>query len=173
VDTARLRKQFERARQAAAMPDYDICRTRAAVASFFDAMMWNFTGFLNKSRRLHWTRAFSLAGRMQEYWLRKAEDARPTTPFDLDIWEFEKYLCRTCRSFFNNGVLTASGIEAMGHFADYLLACGTIGEQKREELRDGCRNLYRQALATYDSTAPVPRIMPALDYDRVSGPSSG
>jgi hypothetical protein len=160
---ARLRQAFDQARQAPSLPDYDQCRTRAKVASFLDDVLWNFTGFLHRSKGLPWTRAFFLADRLRHYWSRRAEDDRPKTPFCIDIKKFETFLCRTCRTFFHNdGVLSASGIEAMGHFADYLLACGVLGEQERLHLRDGCRTMYRRALPTYDSTDPVPRLMPDL-----------
>ena len=163
LNAERLRKAFECARQAPALPDYDRCQTHAEVEFFFDDVMWNFTGFLHKSKGLPWTRSFYLAGRLRHYWGRRAEDARPRTPFSLDLQKFEAFLCRTCQTFFHyDGVLTASLIEAMGHFADYLLACGALGEQKHLDLQDGCRTLYRQALTSYDSTDPVPRLMPEL-----------
>lgn len=81
----------------------------------------------------------------------------------LRLRELEAFLCRTCLIFFHyDGVLTASAIEAMGHFADYLLACGALGEQEHLALRKACRTLYRQALTTYESNDPVPRLMPEL-----------
>ncbi len=163
VDPANLRKRFERTLQPPSLPDYDSCRTRAEVDAFFDDVTWNFTGFLHRSKGLPWTRALFLADRLQQYWQRRAEEARPITPFCLDVGKLEVFLCRTCQNFFNyDGVLTASGIEAMGHFADYLLACGALGKQEHLDLQDGCRTLYRKVLATYDSTDPVPRMMPEL-----------
>jgi hypothetical protein len=53
----------------------------------------------------------------------------------------------------------------MARFADYLLVCGAIGEPNWAQLRDGCIDLYRKALKTYEETDPVPRLMPKLPLE--------
>ena len=73
----------------------------------------------------------------------------------------ETFVCRTCRDFtVIDGVRAASFLDASWHFADYLLACGLVTESERDRAHDMCGDLFRRSLPTFDSTDPVPRLMP-------------
>ena len=58
-----LRMTFDCARQTFKLPDYESCRTREAVQSYFDHVTWNFLSFLHKAKGLPWARAFFLGSR--------------------------------------------------------------------------------------------------------------
>ena len=73
----------------------------------------------------------------------------------------DDHIAKTCRVYFwVNGVCAVSLIEAVWHFADYLVTYSRIDNQEANTIRTMCRRLFNMALRAVDSTDPVPRLMP-------------
>jgi len=150
--------------------DFAACRKRSDIEAFFRSVAWNYCGFLHASRGFPWTKAHFLSEAVGRYWMRRAEGGKPKNPFPYDAQDLEAFVCRTCRDFTAiNGVRAASCLEAAWHFSDYLLACGLATESERDRAHDMCRDLFRRSLPTFDSTAPVPRLMPEFPTMKIEG----
>jgi hypothetical protein len=74
----------------------------------------------------------------------------------LSEGRLEKHIVKTCRVFsWVNGVRAVSLIEAVWHFADYLVTHSRIDNQEANMIRTMCRRLFNMALRAVDSTGPV------------------
>jgi hypothetical protein len=162
--------ELRRCLEPSATGDFRTCRKRAEVAEFYRGVAWNFRGFLHASKGFPWARSHFLAQTLERHWRRRAEGGKPRDPFPFDAQDMETFVCRTCRNFtVIDGVRAASFLEAVWHFADYLPACGLVAESERDRVREACGDLFRRCLPTFDSTDPVPRLMPEFPNMRIDG----
>jgi hypothetical protein len=160
-DIETVRREFRLCRQTLDVWNLSTCVTDHDVARFYHDVRWSYCGFLHDVKGFPWARADFLAERLEDYWWHRPSGKKPKDTFRLSEGLLDGHIAKTCRFFFYiNGVRAVSLIEAVWHFADYLLTHSRIEEEKANSIRAMCRRLFNTTLRVVDSTDPVPRLMP-------------
>jgi hypothetical protein len=162
-DMETISREFRFCREPPDVWDLSTCETDHDVTRFYHDVRWNYCAFLHDVRGFPWARADFLAERLEDYWSDRPTGKKPKDTFRLSEGHLDEHIAKTCRVFFwVNGVRAVSLIEAVWHFADYLVTHSRIDGEKANHIRMMCRRLFNMTLRAVDSTDPVPRLMPEL-----------